>query len=144
MIHVTPCHCSQDLQVVREYCVASDVRHKTVVQPTTEILIITSTLVNRLADRVTHNLAMQLNRLKLAINHRVYNKAADICSPRMCMEIVEDITRILRVLVEEFERWRFNFRRARVRRLKALWRMRNSLTRSCSALYDINVLLLVR
>lgn len=71
-------------------------------------------------------------RLKLAINHRVYNRAADICSPRMCtrMEIVEDITRILRVLVEEFERWRFNFRRARVRRLKALCKMRNSLTRS--------------
>lgn len=49
------------------------------------------------------------------------------------MEIVEDITRILRVRVEEFERWRFNFRRARVRRSKALWRMRNSLTHNCSA-----------
>lgn len=81
---------------------------------TTEILIITSTLD---ADRVTHNLAMQLNRAIVSsslLTTHVYNGAADICSPRMCMhmEIVEDITRILRVLVEEFERWRFNFRRA--------------------------------
>lgn len=114
--------------------------HKAVVQPTTEILIITSTLD---ADRVTHNLAIQLNRAIVSsslLTTHVYNRAADICSPRMCMhmEIVEDITRILRVLVEEFERWRFNFRRAWVRRLKALWRMRNSL--SCSVLHDINLI----
>lgn len=87
---------------------------------------------------------MQLNRAIVSsslLTTHVYNRAADICSPRMCMhmEIVEDITRILRVLVEEFERWRFNFRRAWVRRLKALWRMRNSL-KFCSVLHDINLI----